>query len=324
MSSNLPQQVLAQAAEAERLEKALQGDSAPATPDPEPAPAEPPVASQEPPPEPTPPPKPADEPNWQQRYLSLQGIFNAEMPKLQNRVKELEAQIAAASAKPVEPPKPPEALPRLVTDKDVETFGGELIDLIRRQAQEVSKTERAALEQEINKLRAENTELKQNVGSVAERQTKSSLSVYETDLTKAVPDWAAINVNTEFHQWLMQPDPLSGIQRQALLQNAYNTFDVARTTALFNAFKTEKKIPLPNVQATPPAPSPELARQVAPGTSRSAPATPPAAPERIWSQDEIGRFYTDVAKGVYAGKADEAAKIEAQIDAAVAAGRVRM
>ncbi len=326
-SSNLPEQVLRQAREVEALEKAMNPETPPETQppaNPENTPPQEPQASQvQPAPAPQPP-APSEEETWKARYLSLQGLFNAEVPKLQNRVRELEAQVVATQAQPK--PPAPEATPpkKLVTDKDVETYGGDLIDLIRRQASEIAQAERAGLEAEITKLRGENNQLQQQLGGVAQQQTQTSRAAYEADLTKAVADWGQININPEFHQWLAVPDPLSGIQRQKLLENAYGGFDVKRTAALFNAFKAEKGMltAQPPVARTPPS---ELSRQIAPGTSRSAPSSSePTGSERVFSQEEIHRFYTDVAKGLYAGKAQEAAKIEAEIDAAVAAGRVRM
>ena len=329
MMSNLPKQVQEAADEAERLAQSLQppeGDAAPA-----PDAIEPVEATQTPAPAATPPkvtelPKP-DDASWQQRYSTLQGMYNAEVPRMQQQLRDLSLQLQDAVARlanaPKETPKPAsQPTPKLGTDKDVETFGGDLIDLIRRQSADLVQAERDRVQVDMQKLQSENTDLKKQMGNVVERQGQSTRVVYLGELAKQVPDWEALNTDQAFLGWLAEVDPLSGIARQAYLNNAWEQFDVNRTAALFNAWKQATGH---STTAPKQTPQQELARQVAPGTSKSsAPASPSNPSERIWTTKQIETFYTDVTKGLYAGaKKDEAARIEAEIDAAVATGRVR-
>jgi hypothetical protein len=139
------------------------------------------------------------------------------------------------------------------------------------------------------------------------------------ELAKQVPDYEAVNVDPDFLSWLGEVDPLSGAPRQAYLNQAFESFDAARTATLFNTWKQAAgRVEQPKQQAKQ-----ELQRQVAPGTSRSSAGQSANPGERVWTAAEIQQYYTDVAKGVYRGKADEAARIESEIDAAVAMGRVR-
>ena len=319
--SNLPKQVQAQADQLAELEKAL---AEPTTPEAEQAVA--PVEGQtptEPVIEPVKPEPKSSEETWQKRYQTLQGMFNAEVPRLNTQVKDLKDQLATALAKlelmtkaPAEPAKP--AAP-LVTEKDVEAFGGDLIDLVRRQAAEVFQQEKREMQSELQKLQGENVELKNQLGGVTERQGATDRRSYFAELAKAVPDYEAVNVDPEFLSWLAEADPLSGQPRQAFLTQAFNTLDVAHTASLFQMWKKEAgRVVQPKQEVRQ-----ELQRQVAPGTSKSSAGQSANAGERSWSAAEIQQFYTDVAKGVYRGKADEAAKIESEIDAAVAMGRVR-
>lgn len=322
---SLPKQVQAQAEEAERLEQALAAATAPApTPITETPPeaaepegaspeAEPVVETEVPTPEA---PKP-DEEAWQQRYKVLKGKYDAEIPRMQSEVAELRSQLnaALASIDTLKTPPVPEQPQHLVTDKDVEAFGSDLIDVIDRKAREVARAEFAP---KVAQLEAENAKLKGELTGVSERQTDSARSVYFANLARVVPDWEALNVDQQFLDWLAEVDPLSGLAKQEYLNRAYAAMDVERTATLFNTFK----------QSTAPAvqpvtrPSKQLQSQVAPSTSK---ASAPASVEpgtRIWHLNEIEQFYTSVRRGEYKGNDGERARIEAEIDLAVAAGRI--
>ena len=326
IQSSIPQQVQDAADEADRLEKSLQP--------PEAAPETPQAASGTP--EPTPPPRapapPAPtqvkaEEDWRQRYLTLQGMFNAEVPRLNHQIKELTAQVHARPAVPSEPAKP--ALhtappPQLVTDKDVETFGSDLVDLIKRQSADIVSAERARMGEITARLESENADLKKQLGGVVERQGATTRQVYMSEVFQLVPDVDAINVDANFISWLAQVDPLSGLTRQSYLNNAWEQFDAHRTANLFNAYKAAN-----GSAGAPSAPHAdtaheELRRQVAPDTRKGADA-PSGEGEstRIWRKADIERFYTDVTKGFYASKPAELKRLETEIDLAVATGRVK-
>jgi hypothetical protein len=136
-------------------------------------------------------------------------------------------------------------------------------------------------------------------------------------LAQAVPDYEALNVDNDFLEWLKQVDPLSGISKQVYLNAAFEQMDAQRTANLFNAFKEAAG---KTQQTARPDPKAELQRQVAPGTSK-ADVPSSSTNTKIWAMREIEQFFTDVSKGKYTR--DEAAKIEAEIDAAVAAGRLK-
>lgn len=268
------------------------------------------------------PPQPADD-TWRQRYLTLEGKYKAEVPRLHAEVRELKASletaIAKMSAAPA-PEKPAPAKSKLVTDKDAETFGSDLIDLIKRQAQELVSEREVALNEVVKELRAENASLKANVTSVTKTQEATAQEAYVAQLTALVPDWETVNRDQGFLTWLEGQDPLSGLARQALIDNAYQQLDAKRTAVIFNAWKGLQ----PAQPPAPPQPKPEVQRQVTPGKSKQVPASPASdASGKIWSHAEIENFYRDVRAGLYVGKAAEVAQVEAEIDLAVSTGRIR-
>lgn len=319
-----PSQLQRQVEEIERIEKAIADAKAPpAAPDPETPPETPaePVgqAPSEPTPVPPTPPAPPTDDQWRHRYLTLEGKYKAEVPRLHQQVKDLSAQLAEAIAKietvTTRTPEPPKARTPLVTDKDAETYGSDLLDLIKRQAQEMFADREAELLKTIDRVVADNEALKQKFATVTKSQEATGQQVYLSKLTQLVPDWETINADPAFLTWLGEVEGLSGMPRQAFLDDAFSAADANRTAAIFNAFKSTRP-------AAPVPPRSDVQRQVTPGKSKSVPATP-ANDTRQWTHSEIDQFYTDVRSGKYRGKVEEAARIEAEIDLAVAQGRVR-
>ena len=323
--SELPKQVQAQLDEAARLEQSIQDQLNPASDPPntpEPAqgisdPAAAPAPVSDPPAAPAP--AQSEEDAWKQRFNTLQGKYNAEVPRLNKEIGLLRDQLNASTARI-------EALvaaqtassSKLVTDKDLEAFGPDLVDLVKRQATEVARVEANT---KMSEVQQENATLKSQLNEVAERQGLNDRARYETDLASFVPDWKAINTDPSFLTWVAETDPISGSTRHEHLMAAYNAFNVVQTANIFNAFRNGR------TPASAPAPAPDpvrsqLERQITPGNSKSSNA--PASTEPKWfTNREIDQFYRDTTQGVYKGRDDEFARLEAEIDAAVAEGRIR-
>jgi hypothetical protein len=261
--------------------------------------------------------QPEDE-TWERRYKTLQGMFNAEVPRLKSEVKDLKSQLETSIARldlaSQAKAESPSDSQRLVTDKDVEDFGGDLVDLIKRQATEVAQSE---LSKKISKLEEENAQLQREVTGVSERQGENARRDYFVELSRLVPDYEALNVDQGFLDWLNEVDLLSGNQRQEYLNHAFNSFDPMRTANLFNTYKDLIGAPTTTRQTNK-----NLERQVAPGTSKVSSASASTGSDKVWSMGDIDRFYRDVAKGNYRGNESEQARIEADIDLAVNQGRL--
>lgn len=267
---------------------------------------------------PEPEPKPAvSEETWEQKYHTLKGKFDAEVPRLYAQVRELNTQVtqltadlAVAKAQPAQPV--PASTPSLITEQDKEAFGADLIDLIER----ATEAKLAGSRQLEAQLTAEIAELKGKLGNVTERQVVSDKDRYESALTTAVPDWQALNVDQGFLNWLAEVDPVYGVPRQYALNNAYEALDAGRTATIFNQYKKS---------VTPPAPSttrPNLNSQVAPTRSRTSPAPSNAnLDKRVYTQQDIDAFYAEWRRGMI--DEAEAVQIEKDIHAATVEGRIR-
>ena len=324
MKSDLPRQLQRQQEEVERLDREIAEAAAPKTETPPAAETPKQDVQGTPPPAETPPPAAPSAEQWEQRYRTLEGKYKAEVPRLHQTIRELTAkvdEIAARTTKPETPPQPePAKKSKRVTEKDVETFGSDLLDVIKRQAEEIAADALSDLQKKVGTLEQENAQLKQQVSGVSTSQAKSAQEVYFSKLSAKVPDWESVNESTGFLDWLGVVDPLSGVSRQTYLDHAFQNLDADRTAQLFQAYKQTQAPP-----PAPPAPKPnEVQRQVAPGKSKTPPGpTVSDANSKIWTAAEIDRFYSELRAGQYRSNPAEAARIESEIDTAVAAGRVR-
>ena len=91
------------------------------------------------------------EDDFKQKYNTLKGKYDAEVPRLHQQVKQLTEEISAfrkeMTVKKEEPAKPMEKV-SLVTDADREEFGEDLLNVQRKVAQEVAHDYEEKLEQQ--------------------------------------------------------------------------------------------------------------------------------------------------------------------------------
>lgn len=253
--------------------------------------------------------------NFEARFHSLRGKYDAEVPRLAQQVREQTAAIQTLIAENQTLKHRTEQVQQqpLVTDADKQAFGDDLVDMVDR----VAKQNSQAVEYRLEQLKRENEQLKGQIGNVNEQVAVGVKDRFLQQLTAAVPDWQAVNTDHGFLVWLGETDPVYGLPRQAGLTNAYDQLDAARTARIFETYKQLSG------QSTPAkTPRQELQSQVAPTRSRNT-ATPATdtATTRIWTQAEIAAFYSDQRRGNLTD--DAAARMELELQAAVTEGRVR-
>ena len=314
----LPRQVEAQLRELEALEKQLAEGQNPAPAEPEPTPAEPPQDPQPAPAEPKPvepTPTPTEpvvaEETWQQKYKTLKGMYDAEVPRLHAQVKDLTARLDNLQRAP-EPKAEPKAAAvheKLVTDADVQAFGEDLIEVQRKVAREVASEFR----KDLDDLKAENVKLREQLNTTG---NKVSESTFETRLHRLVPDFEEINVDPRWIDWLNEVDPLLRGPRKSVAEQAYVTGDAEGVAHYVKMFKeTLGTVEQPKPKAA------ELERQIQP--SRSAASAPTAAPKgKVYTDSQIQDMYRKASQMASRGQLEDARKLEAEIDAAFMDGRV--
>ena len=252
---------------------------------------------------------------FEQRYRTLKGKYDAEVPRLNQTVAELRSERDSTGSRLTQLENELRQLrekPAAVLDpKDVESFGADLVEMVRRQA---SAELDSAVKAHIGAMVERITRLEQGLTGVSQATAVSAEQQFRAALKQAVPDFEAINASDAFLEWLGEEDEVYGVPRQEALTRSGSNLDVARTASIFNAFKRTKVVP-PVVQAN------ELASQLTP--SRSGSSAPPAAVNTVMiSQSSITQFYNDVRRGVYDGREAEAQRIETEINLALQSGRV--
>jgi hypothetical protein len=262
-----------------------------------------------------------------QKYRTLQGMYNAEVPRLhqQNRelnqrVQQMEQLLASLSAQSAASAATPSVAERLVTDKDVEDYG-ESLDVMRK----VSREEMSAVAQRIAQLEQTiqqlNSQVVPQVQTIAQRQQVSAEQQFWADLALSVPNFREINSSDGFQSWLLEADPLTGITRQTYLEDAQRNLDSRRVTNFFRAWLEttgQAAVAQPTGRA-----SSELEKQVSPGRTRATGA-PQSSTAKTYTPQDIQKFFNDVRMGKYKGREPERSRIERDIFAAQRENRIVM
>jgi hypothetical protein len=211
---------------------------------------------------------------------------------------------------------PPEVQPSsLLSEDEIAEFGPDLIDVVRRAAQEQT----APLMAKIEYLENVNGQLQQSLGNVSESVATSARDALLQRLYDWNPGWEAINTDKSFLQWLEQVDAFAGRKRITMLREAFEKNDAERVIRFFEAFTSETAISSTEpggTPATPNQPQADLSKLVAPGRSRGGPDAGSQGEKKVWTQREIAQFYRDVSAGKFAGNEKEKNLLERDIIAA--------
>ena len=268
-----------------------------------------------------------------QKYKTLQGMYNAEVPRLHEqtrtqsqRIQQLEQLLASVSQQPQARPTEP-APTKIVSDADIAEYG-ESLDVMRR----VNREEMAPVLQRLTAiegfLQQVQSSMVPQLQQVQQRQAQTAEQAFWAGLSDNVTNWREINDNPDFQAWLMQVDPLTGISRQIYLEDAQRALDARRVSQFFRTWlemNGQAAVAQPTGQR-PPAPaskaSTELERQVAPGRSKN-PGPPNSNKGKVYTPADITKFFHDVKLGQYKGKEQERNRIERDIFAAQSENRIQ-
>lgn len=271
----LPQPIQDQLEAAERLlsEPPAAPPAPPATElqPPQPAPAPEPTATNVQPPAPP----DQDAAYWRQRFETMQGKYNAEVPRLHEQLREQGTALHSMQTQFVELTRQPAPAPTvLVTANDEEKFGADLVDFVRRVARDESRPVSSRIEN-LERLASSTASKADRVANVERVVIADREGRFYADLKGAVPDWQAINADPGWHRWLAEYDAVAGGPRQLSLNQAHEALDAPRVVAMFNLFKATLPPAAPSQREQAQA---DLARQVAPPRSSTTTVQPPTKP----------------------------------------------
>lgn len=225
--------------------------------------------------------------NWEAKFHTLQGKYNAEVPRLSETMRQQSAEIQrltqlveALQAKQPEPAQQTQQ-PQSTVDRDAltaydEEFG-KLVDLI-----EAQKAEIEALKSQVGQVQG-------NVQQVGQAQQTTATELFWGKLYAVVPDFDAVNADPAFHTWLAEPDGLSGLTRKQIGDRALAEADHAKVARIINEYKSQrgKQKPPPQQSITPDTKPVNVDAQVA----------QIQAPGVVFRQPEINEFYRKVQAG---------------------------
>jgi len=260
--------------------------------------------------------------SWEQKYKTLQGMYNADVPRLNAKNREVSSRVSQLehllgtmqqSAKPAEPV----STDPLITDADVKEYG-DSIDVMRRAAREEVNSANGRIEQ-LEKTIQQLQGVVPQVQQVQAQQQASSEQAFWAGLTNEVSNWQDINNNADFQSWLLSIDPLTGISRQTYLEDAQKNLDTKRVASFFAAWEKEFGVP-ETARENRPNTNSQLEKQVAPGRGRS--GKPTSQESKNYSPADIQKFFEDVRKGLFKGRDEERGRMERDIFSAQREGRI--
>lgn len=245
--------------------------------------------------------EPPKEDPWEHKYKVMEGKYRAEVPRLaadnrdlRQKLDNLTAEMEQLKSKASTPSQP------LISAEDREKYGDDLLDVIKRTAQE----QVAAKDQEI-------AELKRRLDSVHQDTAKTAEVTFYDQLSAKVPDWVTINGEDSFLKWLDEYDELTGRTRQDLLSEAEGARDAERVARFFTKWKATQQQNVATSQRN-------LQAQVTPDSNK---VVKPPVGKRYFTRAEIAEFYSAARRGEI--KAKDMVAMEAEIHSATVEGRIR-
>jgi hypothetical protein len=252
------------------------------------------------------------EEKWEQRYRTLKGMYDAEVPRLHTQVKELAKQMADLQQTAVKPKASESDKPKaLVTEDDIKVFGADLIEVQRKVAREVAME----FQDTVTELRSENDKLREQLTTTGARVSEAS---FDQRIHRLIPDFDQVNADSRWIDWLEEVDPILRGPRKSIAQGAFNSGDAEAVAHYVSLFKKSVETPTPLVEDPVKR---ELNNQIQPKRNSTA-STQATKASRVYSAADVEAIFVRIAQMNARGQLDEARKLEADIDAAYTEGRV--
>jgi len=261
---------------------------------------------------------------WEQKYRTLYGKYNAEVPRLTEDIGYLKGQVEALKAHRQQPETSDHesvatkagGYRKYLKDSEISEYDESALDLQARLAQGVSEDTAVRI---IAPLLARIEALE---GSVTQERGQSFWDRVESrypganDINDNDPEWV---------EFLESVDELTGRTYQEIGEEAIAAGDVNRVVRLFNLYAPLDAASSPQAaqaasevvdEAQVPGPP------VKPSKSRGGTVPTKPAEKPLFRESEVAQFYSDVAMGKYKGNQKLREVREAAIEEAAAEGRI--
>jgi len=229
---------------------------------------------------------------------SLQGKYNAEVPRLSGEIRDLKAKIEQQQAAP-DPAQASEGEAELR-----EMYGDEIVDRLitsERRAEAAVEAAKQELKPSLDKI----SQFEQSAAQDAE-------DAMFAEIGKAHADWEKCNDMASFKSFLGEVDANSGLVRQQIVDMAIQRLDPQPIIRQLSAFKRRVKR---GNQA--------LETQVVPGDSGRTEAAP-QGDSQIYLQSDVDKFFAQIAALKARGPlSDDQVRLEQTYSRAMFEGRTR-
>jgi hypothetical protein len=230
---------------------------------------------------------------WRDRYLTLKGKYDAEVPRLASQVKELTEKITS-------PTKPKEEAPEENESDFERTYGSDFLAQMRKVINSVVQEQMAPVEEKVT--------------LVEDAQQQAATESFKSYLTEKVENWETLwsGKDKGFVKFLEQKDPM-GLSTYGEYLTAFNAkWDADGMANIFKIYNDSK--------TTKPGLAKEQEAMIAPSRTKT-PSAPNSSEKKMWNTELMKEFETNDRLGMYSEEESQA--IWADILASTKDGRFR-
>lgn len=247
---------------------------------------------------------------WKERYLSLKGKYDAEVPRLSHELKELKESLTATISRNEDELKKKE---REKEEDELkafqETYGEDFTEKVKKLIEK-------QVEERISPY-------KEEIEAVKEDQTKKAQNDFMRELDSKATGWRELwsGKDAGFSEFLKQTDP-SGLYTYQELITMYNTaWDADKLSKVFNIYLEQKNPTKEKQNQTRSTKELKVPDNLTNPSRSTTVTTPQDKSKKIWSESDIAKFMHEERMGKYS--AEDAEKIWDDILSAPMEGRVR-
>lgn len=261
---------------------------------------------------------------WRKKYSVLEGKYRAEVPLLNKDVSDLKranaelmARFETLSKKEDEvQTKKPESL---ITPKDQDAFGEDLVDFTKRAAKEVISSELALLTTRLGALEqaiANIAGLPKKVGEVVEKQALTEEQAFWRELGTLIPDWEAVDSNPAWIEHLDTKAKYVQATHRQLAELAVAERNISAVVELVSDWKALSGITA--LEQTKELNKNELKKQITP--NKTSTVTPTSSEPETHTWDEYNAAFDPRASRMLSPAEVEA--LQAKMETAYLEGRI--
>lgn len=256
--------------------------------------------------------------SWKQRFTNYKAStdktissLRKENSELVRRLMDLETKFDDLASKHASAlSKSSDPLDGIITTEDIDTVGEEAVDIIRKVTKKVAEREANPIKEELARLKAEKLAAEKRA---QEERKRNAYNAFLGDLGRIVPDYAAVNVDSRFVEFMNGYDDVTGEKRVDAFRRAEDYLDAERVADFFLEFK----------RTVPRSKREVLEENITPTVASGSTVNTNTKPKvETFTARQVEDFFNDVARGVYRNKQKEADELEARITKAYISGNI--